>query len=139
MTGVQTCALPILDSSLLDQLSIKKLRATYRGVLAEVLEANIQEEKYFADMINCDLAAGDYYSAGIYCQQFMAAHGQSEQPYLMYLKLFYLQRDKQGFSEILKQLKMSSVSVSSSAWGAIKFWDGNSAGEDYENLYDCGR
>jgi len=82
-----------LNSGLMDKDDIGKLKLIYREVLKEILEIHTQDEVYFSDRISLDLEAKDYCSAEYYCKMFMKIHSESEQPYLMFLKLYYSLRD----------------------------------------------
>lgn len=107
---------------LLDEVNEKKIKAVYQAVLKELLEVYIQDEAFFVDRINYEIAEQNYELASFYCEKFLNAHKQSEKPYLMYLKLFYTLRDRKSFDDTLRMLDRSLVSLTHSTWSIIKFW-----------------
>lgn len=117
-----------IQSQLLDDTSLNKVRKTYNSVLKDILVDNTGE-KFFIDKINCDLEFKDYDSAHFYCKIFMLNHTQSENPYLMYLKLYFLTRDVKGFEGALNTLIRSRVNISHSAKNMIGFWTGAQVNE----------
>lgn len=110
------------SSGLQDEVNERKTMAVYQDILKELLEFYSQEEAFFTDRINYEIEAGDFENAGFYCKKFLEAHKQSEKPYLMYLKLFYSLGDKRNFNNMLQTLEGSTLTLSHSTWGIIKFW-----------------
>lgn len=110
-----------LDSGLADESSRKRNRDALRDVLTHLLQF-YAEGQVFADKINCDIEAGDFSSAAYYCRRFLQMHRQSEEPYLLFLKLFYLIRDRESFNEMLLALKKAPVNLSVTVAGIIGFW-----------------
>ena len=111
-----------LNSEILDESNYKKVKEIYRALLEELLNNYGLEQKYYIDKITYDIEDRDYLSAQYYCQIFMNAHSQREEPYLLYLKLYYLVRDKSRFDAILEKLEDSSIVLTKEAWSTIKFW-----------------
>lgn len=111
-----------LNDGLTDKDNTKKLKSIYREVLMEILEVHTLNEIYFIDRINLDLEVKDYDSAGFYCDTFMKIHCQSEQPYIMFLKLYYSLRDQVKFNEFLIRIQKSPGGFSGKTWDIINFW-----------------
>lgn len=109
-------------SGLLDETSARKAEETYHEVIEKVLEFHSQEREFFIDCINHGINAGEYESAGLQCKKFMEAFRQEEQPYMMYLKLFYRSGDRKSFHDMLELLEASTVTLSYNNWSIIKFW-----------------
>lgn len=89
-----------LEKGVADKRSHAGLSQTYKIILERLIEVK-KEEKYFADRINYDLEAGEYTSARRYCERYAQAYVGSEGPCHMYLKLFYLLGDSEGFQNML--------------------------------------
>lgn len=111
-----------LNSEMLDESNYKKVKETYRSLLKELLDTYELEQKYYIDKITYDIEDRDYLSAQFYSQKFMNKHPQREEPYLLFLKLYYLLREKSCFDAILKKLEDSSIVLTKEAWSIIKFW-----------------
>ncbi|MFF0830029.1 hypothetical protein ACFYU8_24165 [Brevibacillus sp. NPDC003359] len=111
-----------LDSSLLDQRTYAKYSYTYSFVLESLLDIHQDEEGYFVDKINCELANYSYEKAEHYCQLFKEHHPDREQTYVMSLKYFYTMRDHEGFVVEMNRLKSSAVKVSHPTLMMIRFW-----------------
>lgn len=111
-----------LKNGLMDKDNTKKLKLTYREVLKEILEVYTLNEIYFIDRINLDLEEKDYYCADFYCDMFIKIHCESEQPYIMFLKLYYSLRDQVKFNEFLKKIQKSPGVFTGKTWDIINFW-----------------
>lgn len=112
----------ILGSSLLNEENEKTARTMYKRVLEQMIVINPQEKTFLIERINCDIDTGDYSSALDYCQKLMTVHNQSEESFLMYLKIYYLRRNKKAFYETLSALEKSSVIISEPVANIIKYW-----------------
>ncbi|MFS0554911.1 hypothetical protein [Brevibacillus sp. 179-C9.3 HS] len=112
-----------MDSSLIDQRTNVKYSYTYSFVLESLLDIYQDEEGYFVDKINCELANRSYDKAAQYCQMFRRFHPESEQPYVMELKRLFTMRDHAGFMAELERLKSSSVKISHSTLMMIRYWN----------------
>lgn len=112
-----------LDSSLIDQRTHLKYSYTYSFVLASLLAIYQDEEDYFVDKINCELQNYSYEEASKYCKMFRECHPNSEQPYVMTLKLYFTLRDHAGFEAEMERLKSSTVKISHATLTMIRYWN----------------
>lgn len=113
-----------LDSGFLDSRTYAKYMSIYSGVLNNILDTDTSEEKYFIDKINCEIQTEDYVSANEYCHRFHKNHTNSEMPYVMHMKLFYILRDYKKFNKVISLLKRSDIRFSNTTLNIIRFWSG---------------
>lgn len=111
-----------LESALLDKRTYLKYSYTYSFVLESLLDSYQDEAVYFVQKINCELANQAYEKAAQYCQRFHEAHPDSDQPYVLTMKLYYTVRDYAGFTAELDRLKSSSVKISHDTLILIRYW-----------------
>ncbi|MFC0905920.1 hypothetical protein ACFHWD_14685 [Clostridium sp. MT-14] len=111
-----------IKSGLLDKKSLKKYKYLYSKRLEELLEMYDLEEKYFVDKINCDMELGNYTSAKEYCIKFYEAHSDSDEAYVMQMKLYYVLKDFRNFKRVLDKLKQSSLQFSNKTLNIVRFW-----------------
>lgn len=109
-------------SGLLDETSARKAMEVYQGIIKEAMEYQSLDSEFFIDCINYEIDAGRYELAGLHCKRFMEEHRQEEQPYVMYLKLFYQSGDRERFRDMLKLVEGSTISLTCDTWRIIKFW-----------------
>lgn len=111
-----------LDSTLLDATIQRRYKYLYSEKLGELLSLYTSEEKYFIDKINCDIELGDYNSSLEYCSKFSETYNESEAPYIMYMKLYYILKDSNNFKIRLKELEESNLQFTNKTLNIFRFW-----------------
>lgn len=111
-----------LHSNILDESNYNSVKSIYRVLLKELLDINGLEQKYYIDKISYDIEDGDYLSALFYSERFITAFPRNEEPYMLYLKLYYLLHEKEHFDAILKKLEDTSIVLTKHTWSNISFW-----------------
>lgn len=113
-----------LDSDFLDDRTYVKHRYIYSELLKNILDMDDTNQMYYIEKINCDLESGDYVVAKEYCNRFNRSHPDSEMPYIMNMKLFYILKDYKKFSKALALLKESDIRFSNNTLNLVRFWSG---------------
>lgn len=118
-----------MNSTLLDKRFLKKYQYTYSEKLGELLALYNSDEKFFIDKIKCELDLHNNVVAKEYCDKFFNAHSEKEEPYLMYMELYYNLGDYKSFKTTLDSLKNSNIRFSNKALNITRFW---TVGDGYE-------
>ncbi|MGG1662611.1 hypothetical protein [Brevibacillus sp. NRS-1366] len=123
-----------LESALLDRRTYLKYSYTYSFVLGSILDIYQDEAIYFVEKINCELAIQSYEQAAQYCRLFHESHPDSDQPYVLTMKLCYTMRDYAGFRAEMNRLKSSSVKISHQTLMLIRYWSNLGAEHSDESI-----
>jgi hypothetical protein len=111
-----------IESGMLDEKSIKSHRYQYINVLKSIIKLDKENTCYFVEKINTELELEEFENVFQSCSEFMEEHSGLEEPYLMYLKLYYLVRDSINFRKVLETLRNSRVKLTYNALCKIRFW-----------------
>lgn len=111
-----------LESDLLDKFSYKNLLKKYSRVIEKYLNIDNTKEKFFKEKILTDIELKDYNTALIYCDLYNKIFYKSEWPYILYLKIYYILRDRKKFKDKLKELINSDVIISHDNLEKVRFW-----------------
>lgn len=111
-----------LHSDVLDESNYKNISSIYRIILKQLLDFYVLEQKYYVDKISYDIEDGDYLSALIFSEKFINEYPKNEEPYLLYMKLYYLLGEASNFYGMLERLEDTSIVLTRKAWSTIKFW-----------------
>lgn len=93
-------------------------------VLSYIIDLEPHEIKYVMMKINLQMQRKDYASALATCNRFTELHGDSEEAYLMNLKLSYVIKDVNKFKLVFHELRSSSVLFSPETLDMTRFWIG---------------
>jgi UDP-glucuronate decarboxylase len=113
-----------IQSGLLDDRTLVKTKHTYSQVLESLLVVYPDEEIYFVEKINIDLAIGNVDKARVMCKTFHIAHPNSETPYIVSMQMHYTLKNNRLFQESLNDLKNSPIRLSNNALNIVRFWSG---------------
>ncbi|MDD5660175.1 MAG: hypothetical protein PHR39_09240 [Actinomycetota bacterium] len=113
-----------LESGLADKIDYDNYIQKYSSVLAGFLKQDKTKESYFIEKINCEIELLDSESALKYCNIFFSSFPDSEKPYLMLLKIYYMSDKPELFEEALKTFKKRKLRLTDYGEAVIKFWEG---------------
>lgn len=111
-----------ISSGMLDSRSIKKYRYLYIHILENINRLEPEKREYFVELINTELMLKEFTKAEQTCNKFMDLHSNSEEPYIMTLKLCFTLNDTKKFKKTLEKLKGSQIKLSYSALNKLRFW-----------------
>lgn len=111
-----------LESGMLDERNQRKYMYTYVHVLADINKLAPQKLHYFKERINILISLKEYEMADLACEQFLMEHPSEEEPYLRYLKLYYVMRDCDKFEKMLNKIKTSNIALSHNGLNKVRFW-----------------
>jgi hypothetical protein len=111
-----------IHSGMLDVRSIKKYRYLYIQILENINRLEPEKREYFVERINTELKLKEYSKAAQSCEGFMKLHSNSEEPFIMTLKLCYTLGDTKKFKYTLEKLRNSQIKLSYSALNKLRFW-----------------
>lgn len=111
-----------LHSGFLDQRTDINYKQLYASVLSDLLEVKQNDEMYMIEKVNTEIDLGRYTEAKKYSEAYLHAYPEREQAYLMLLKLHYLQKKYTELTEVLKQLRTSSIPFTNQTRSIIEFW-----------------
>ncbi|MCY6482929.1 hypothetical protein OW763_00985 [Clostridium aestuarii] len=112
-----------LFSGLLDKSEYKRILFIYSGMLEKVLSIDSSNEQYFVEKINCEFEFENYSNAKKLCDEFVRYHSQKEQPYLMYMKLYYMTKNYTRFKETIEFIKKNrKIKLSNEGLNLLRFW-----------------
>ncbi len=109
-------------SGMLDNRSIKKYMYLYMQILENINRLMPEKKKFYVELINTELKLKEYEKASQTCKNFMNIHSNSEEPYVMLLKLSYSLNDINKFKKTLEILKNSKIKLSYSTINKLRFW-----------------
>jgi len=114
-----------LESGLLDSNNYKEYENLYSNILEELLYKYKSEEKYYMDKINLEIRRKKFIKAKMFCDQFYKEYKNSENPYIMYMKLYYNLRDREKFKQKIEELiSKDNIKLSNEGINIIRFWRG---------------
>lgn len=117
-----------LKLGFLDEVSQRKFTTAYAEALATLISHAAPDKEQFTAKIDCELALGNYDEAAQFCESFMSVFPRQEEPYLMYIKLYYLQQDAENLHAVICRLKDTDIRFTNRALQSIRFWE---RGEQY--------
>ncbi len=113
-----------LRMGFLDEISQKKNEKIYVNVLETLLSLDTAESKYFIEKISYEMVLKNYEKAETFCEMFLRHFPDNENPYIMYIKLYWQLKNYHKLQEKIKQLKASPIRLTINALELIRFWDG---------------
>lgn len=112
-----------LSSGLLDKIEYKKFFYMYSNVLEKLLRIDTYSEEYFVEKINCELELKNYTNAKKVCDEFIKYHSEKEEPYFMYMKLYYMTGNYISLKETVDFIKGNrQIKLSNKGLKLLRFW-----------------
>jgi hypothetical protein len=112
-----------LRSGLLDSNTKEKYINIYRKILEDLLNLDKSDKYNYIDKINYELDAHDYMNAKKYCTEFFNTHKHDEDAYLLFIKLFYMMKDKINMLNMINTMKQCPLTLSEKSLDIIEFWE----------------
>ncbi len=111
-----------IDSGLMEKQMEIRLKNDYSKLLAQIINLGIKEKDYYIMKINIDLDMEDYQQARYFCNLFLDKFEKLEDPYLLYMKLYYRLKDYNMLNKKMEELVELPISLSNEALNKIRFW-----------------
>lgn len=113
-----------LKIGFLDAVSQKLWEQKYLRTLDSLIRQGAAEKKHYSEMINYHLAHASFSKADAACREFRKIYPGDEEPYLMQMKLYYLQKDLPRLRQTIDSLKASYIGFSQKTLNYVRFWEG---------------
>ncbi len=111
------------DSGLLDKNTYEKTLFIYKELLEKIIEMDESNEYLYEEIINCSILLKDFKKAIEYCNLYLKDFKKSEKPYLLIMKIYFINKNRAKFDEVLKKLKESNIALNKDSLDLIKFWE----------------
>ncbi|EJP6472384.1 tetratricopeptide repeat protein [Clostridium sp. FAM 1755] len=110
------------DSGLLDKNAYQKNLSTYKELLEKIIEMEAADEYLYEEIINCYIILKDFERAIEYCNQYFENFKKSEKPYLLIMKIYFINKNRTKFNKVLRKLRESNIILNRDSLNLIKFW-----------------
>lgn len=110
------------NSGLLEEHGARKYGLLYSRLLEELINLEYMTESIFEDKIETDMNLGEHRNLKSWIHQYQERYPESEKPYLLMMKYYYITHDQEGIKKTLEQLQSSHVNVSRKGNERIEFW-----------------
>lgn len=107
-----------------DVLTKREKRQVYIGVLDRLLQEEPDNVGYWQAKISQEIFQEAYASAEETCRGFQQAFPDLEDPYLMYIKLYFAMRRPELLREKIEEMKASRAQLSPEALRILRYWGG---------------
>lgn len=111
-----------LQSGFLDQRTLRKYQFTYLSVLTHLNDVAGDLEWVYAAKIEIEIKLGLVVDAEATAKQYLKVFPQSEEAYLLLLKIYFITRSKNQLNGTLESLKNSNIKLSNEALTTVRFW-----------------
>lgn len=112
-----------LGIGFLDINSRRKVEKSYINFLDKLVSLYPDDPTYYVSKIDYDIDNQNFTSAEASCLNFLQQFPLSEEPYLMYLKLYKKTNEYKKFQEKIRELKKCPIQLTAKALNTIRFWD----------------
>lgn len=113
-----------LQQDYVDVLLKKEKRQVYIGLLDRLLQEEPDNADYWQEKISHEIMQECYEAAGETCRSFQQAFPDEEEPYIMYVKLYFAMREPELLREKLEEMKASRARLSPEALRILRYWGG---------------
>jgi len=111
-----------LNSKIADKIDSYDYSNRYSTLLENLLKIHKSEEIYFTEKILIDLELQDYKNAYDFCMLYIKCFKDSDAPYILLLKLFYILKDKTAFYKALETLERRSGKNTEKIEDLLQYW-----------------
>lgn len=112
-----------LQNRLLDIYERFALEEKFTVVLGRMLSGEHSEKDDYVRKINVEIDRIKYIKAEEYCREFIERYPGEEEPYLMYIKLYYHKKEYDRLLEKVRELQEAEINLSGKALEIVKYWD----------------
>ncbi len=112
-----------LSIGFLDKVSRTRNEKLYMDALTKIINLSPDEKHLFIYKIDHSIAVDEIEKAKQYCALFLEKFPLSEDPYLMFIKLYQKTKESDKLQETIKTLKKSPIKLTATALNTIRFWD----------------
>ncbi len=113
-----------MASGFLDAASLRETRQTLAEVLERLVGTDPDARRYFADLVDVQLALQRLDRAGEAAEEFVRRYPETEAAYLALLKVGYARWSQEAIRTALKRLADAPVRLSGEALAMVRFWRG---------------
>lgn len=113
-------------SGLLDEGNEKRYGVLYSRLMGELINLEYYTEALFKDKIETDLKLNEYINLFHWIERYHEKYPESEKPYLLMMKYYYLTNNVDGINKILRSIENTHVNITREGYEIIKYWTGES-------------
>ncbi|NFQ92356.1 hypothetical protein FDG02_10530 [Clostridium sporogenes] len=110
------------DSGLLDKSAYQKNLYIYIELLEKIIKIDESDEYLYEEIINGYILLKEFKKAIEYCNRYFEKFKKSEKPYLLIMKIYFINKNRTKFNKVLEKLKESNVILNKDSLNLIKFW-----------------
>jgi hypothetical protein len=113
----------------------------YEYILVNAAESLIHQYEdtnveVYKELLECLFDLKEYNRAQEAGQLFLQRHSHFEEPYVLLLKLYYMQQKRDAFLQIFEALRKSPVKLSNNGLNMVRFWLGGVGHASAEKSFD---
>ena len=112
-----------IKQSFIDPLSRRSKEESYSAVCGRLIELDPNEDRYYVEKINQDIALHKYQTAEEVCERFLQQYPMTEIPFLLYIRLYQAMHDRERIQRKIDELKACPIKLTGEALRVIRFWD----------------
>jgi hypothetical protein len=111
-----------IKSGLIDEHLENKYVELYSEVMSNIIDSGDYSESNFESKINCEIKLKKYKEVMEYCQIYNQKFPNNEYPYLMMMKILFLQGNSLEFYKVFDVFRNSSIVISNKTLNIFRFW-----------------
>ena len=107
----------------IDPMTRRQKEERYAAVLGRLVAAEPEKTEHYREKICQDIRLACYDSAQEVCALFLQHFPGTEQPYLMYIRLYQARHEPEALQQKIDELKALPIKLTIEAMEVIRFWD----------------
>ena len=113
-----------LGQSFVDPLTKQDKRKIYQQVLRRLSESEADIFDYLWELVNQDILLENYTEAVDDCERMQEAYPDREEPYLLFMKLYFVLKQPEQLQAKRQELLASGARLSPEAMEQVRYWGG---------------
>ena len=114
-------------SGLLDEGNETRYGLLYSKLIEQLINLQYDTEALFKDKIETDIKLKEYTNLFHWIERYHDKHPESETPYLLAMKYYYITNNVNGINQVLHDVENSHVNFTREGNEIIKYWANESA------------
>ena len=107
----------------IDPMTRRQKEERYAAVLGRLVAAEPEKTEHYREKICQDIRLACYDSAQEVCALFLQHFPGTEQPYLMFIRLYQARHEPEALQQKIDELKALPIKLTIEAMEVIRFWD----------------
>ncbi|MBF4694203.1 hypothetical protein [Fusibacter ferrireducens] len=111
------------NSGLLDENNERRYGVLYSGLIGNLIDLGYFTETLFREKIETDIKLMMHSNIFDWIKRYNEQYPESEKPYLLKMKYYYITNNMDGINQTLKTLKSLRVNITHEGNEIIKYWE----------------